>query len=199
MSIRRTAYLLTTDMKSERTLFSEEVLQRVGFDVKMIQHIPNEDNVLSNKLSMLSIYKMIADGEDEFGYVFENDINILEEIRLPEIVKYEKITEMFFYLGLCAYRPKIFRHKNDLHIDGHRVLLVAGGIRGLHAIGLSKKGAKELIQFAEKSDERYMDMILEQFSMVYPANVVKLELMSYILGHHGVFFQDRKRFPSEIS
>jgi hypothetical protein len=146
---------------------------------------------------MLNIYKMITEGEDNFGYVFENDINILEEIRLPEIVEYEQITEMFFYLGLCAYRPVLYKH-NDLKIAGHPVFLVGGGIRGLHAIGLSKKGAQTLIEFTKQSNEAYMDIILEDFSRYYPANVVRFDLMSYILGHLGVFFQDRNRFPSEI-
>lgn len=38
----------------------------------------------------------------------------------------------------------------------------------------------------------------ENFSIQYPANVVRYDLESYISGHRGVFFQDRKRFPSTI-
>jgi len=44
-----------------------------------------------------------------------------------------------------------------------------------------------------------MDVILEQVSRVCPANVCRYDLESYIPGHRGIFFQDRKKFPSTIS
>lgn len=192
----RTAFVLTTDLTSPRTLSSENVLKRVGFDVQLVQHIPNEDMVLSNKLSMQSIYQKIIDGDLDYGYVFENDINILDEIRLPEIIQYESISPMFFYMGVCCYNPNI--SIQDISVEGHPVTQVSGGIRGLHAIGLSKEGAAELLKFSMESTESYMDVILEEFSKKYPSNVVRYDLQSYIRGHRGVFFQDRRTFPSEI-
>jgi hypothetical protein len=172
------------------------VLEKVGFHVRFFLAIPHPDKVLSNKESMLQIYDIVAKGEDEWVYVFEDDINLLADIRLDEIVEYEAISSMFVYLGLCVYSPKI-SHLST-RIQDHPVTVVQGGVRGLHAIGLSKKGAAELGAFARRSSERYMDVCLEKFSIQYPANVVRYDLQSYISGHRGVFFQDRKRFLSSI-
>ena len=43
-----------------------------------------------------------------------------------------------------------------------------------------------------------MDVILEKFSLIYPTICVRYDLESYIHGHKGIIFQDRKRFPSII-
>ena len=40
--------------------------------------------------------------------------------------------------------------------------------------------------------------ILEKFTEIYPANVIRYDLESYIKGHRGLFFQDRNRFPSTM-
>jgi hypothetical protein len=72
----------------------------------------------------------------------------------------------------------------------------SGFCKGLHAIGLSKKGSIELLKFSKESNERYMDVILEKFTKLYPANVCRYDLESYISGHRGILFQDRKKFPS---
>lgn len=195
--ISRKAYVLTCNPNSERSQFSKNVLERVGFDVIFFNAFPNKNKVLSNKNSMMAIYDIIAKGEDDWVYVFEDDINILEDISLNEIVKYEPISSMFFYLGLCNYGHKKTQ-KNPIKISGKDVIVVSGGIRGLHAIGLSKKGAAALLDFASKVPQQYMDVCLERFTLKYPANVVRYDLQSYINGHRGVFFQDRRRFPSSI-
>ena len=103
---------------------------------------------------------------------------------------------MFFYLGLCE--RNITGINTNFKINDHLVYSKAGNVRGLHAIGLSKKGAKELLDFSKQSPFKYMDMILEEFSIMYPANVVRYDLSSYIRGHKGIIFQDRKKFPSTI-
>ena len=202
---KRIAYLLTGDETSERTLFSKEVLENIGFDVHMILFLAHPNKVISNKISMQLIYQRIAemssddddDADHYFAYVFEDDINVLEPITLEEIVKYENVSERFFYLGVCQY-DNIKVIPTVIKINQSPVYQVSGGIRGLHAIGLSKKGAKELLAFSQTSDWEYMDMILEDFSRLYPANVVRYDLCSYIPGHRGIVFQDRERFPSTI-
>ena len=194
----RNAYLLTGNSKSERALFCENVLNNIGFHVKMITYIPHKDKVISNKISMQYIYNLIKNSEDDtYQYVFEDDINILTPIKLEEIIEYEKLTDTFFYLGLCEYdntNSNLTSHK----IGGNHVYSISGGIRGLHAIGLSKMGAELLLYFSENVDDRYMDVILEKFSLIYPTICVRYDLESYIHGHKGVIFQDRKRFPSSI-
>ncbi len=76
--------------------------------------------------------------------------------------------------------------------------IVNGSIRGLHAIGVSKKGATALFFFARMMKERYMDVCLEKFSEKFPVNVMRYDLESYIERHRGLFYQDRNRFPSTI-
>lgn len=194
--MNRTAYLLTCDEKSERSVFSSSVLERIGFSVKPVSCEPDEDKVLSNKAGMRKIYESIANGEDEYCYVFEDDINTVEEIYLPEIVQYEKISEIFFYLGCCVHGGA---SDTGHRVEGHPVYSVSGGARCLHAIGLSRKWAGELVEFAYQSDISYMDVILERFSEIHPANVVRFDLCSPAAkDHRGIIFQDRDRHPSTI-
>ena len=76
--------------------------------------------------------------------------------------------------------------------------IVNGSIRGLYAIGVSKKGATALFFFARMMKEGYMDVCLEKFSENFPVNVMRYDLESYIERHRGIFYQDRNRFPSTI-
>jgi hypothetical protein len=196
--ITRKAYVLTCNPDSERSKFSKSVLEHVGFQVIFFRAIPNENKILSNKISMMAIYDIISKGDDDWAYVFEDDINILEDIKLQEIVKYEKISSVFFYLGLCDYGPPKLR-KHKMKINNKPVTIVKGNIKGLHAIGISKYGAGEFQEFARlMPEEDYMDVCLEKFSIKHPANVVRYDLESYIYRHRGIFFQDRKKFPTTI-
>lgn len=196
--IHRIAFLLTLNKDSERAIFSKSVLETIGFEVRFIGCIPNEDKVLSNRLSMQYIYNLIKDLNEAYCYIFEDDINILEPIKLDEIVQYEKISPIFFYLGICEvpYQKNMIRNEK---INDHKVFYRSGNFHGLHAIGISKKGASELLEFSKYSNERFMDMVLSVFSLKYPANIVRYDLESYIPGHMGIIFQDRDKFPSTIS
>lgn len=196
MSLRK-CYLLTCNENSDRTKFSKSLLEKIGFEVNLFLAIPNRDKVLSNKISMMCIYNIISYGHDEWVYVFEDDINILQEVTLDEIIKYEEISSHFFYLGICDYETIKTKTHNE-KINGHSVTIVDGYIRGLHAIGISKSGASELFHFARMTRERYMDVCLEKFAKNYPANVMRFDLESYIKGHKGIFYQDRRKFPSSI-
>lgn len=201
MSIQRNAYLLTTNKDSDRTIFAKSVLEKIGFTVIFVQATPNVSPVTSNKISMMRIYKTIGIKEQEYAYVFEDDIDIHEPITLEEIVAYEKISPIFFYLGLCEPRGRSsVKYKGDI-IDSHKVYSISGNVRGLHAIGVSKKGATELYGFAKKTAKgmRYMDCILEEFSRKYRANILRYEWEnSKIKGHRGLFYQARDKFPTTI-
>jgi hypothetical protein len=199
----RTAYLLTGNKQSKRTLFSKYILETIGFGVKMILYIPNNNKVLSNKISMLYIYEIISNTlpeDNSFAYIFEDDINIIEPITLDEIIMYEKHSKMFFYLGMCEYLYNSHLNiKTDIVINNKAVFQKKKFVRGLHAIGISKIGAKSLIEFSKDYPHfEFMDMILEQFTGLYPANIVRYDLSSYTPGHKGIIFQDRNRFPSSI-
>uniref|UniRef100_A0A6C0I0R8 Glycosyltransferase n=1 Tax=viral metagenome TaxID=1070528 RepID=A0A6C0I0R8_9ZZZZ len=194
---QRKAYILTCDETSNRSQFSKSVLENIGFNVIFFKCIKNENKVLSNKISMQAIYEIIANGQDEWVYVFEDDINVLEDIKIDELIEYENISKTFFYLGTCG-----FENINNLYhptkINGHEVAIVKGLVRGLHAIALSKDGAKELLEYSSNSSEIYMDMILEEFSQIHNPNLVRYDLESYIQGHRGIVFQDRDKFPTTI-
>jgi hypothetical protein len=196
MSLRK-CFVLTCNENSERTQFSKHLLEKIGFQVNLFKAVPNKDKVLSNKISMMQIYNIIAHGDDEWVYVFEDDINILEDVALDEIIQYESISSHFFYLGVCDYgfiKTRLYNRK----INDKNVTIVNGFTRGLHAIGISKKGATALFFFAKMMKEKYMDVCLEKFSENFPANVMRYDLESYIEGHRGLFYQDRNRFPSTI-
>ena len=162
MATIRHAYLLTTDTHSERTLFSANVLKKIGFVVNIIQHTPHENPVISNRLSMMNIYNIIQNSGFTYAYVFEDDIDIHENITLDEIVMYEKISDMFFYLGICEDRGPKTITDTGYSICSHKVMSISGNVRGLHAIGLSSSGAKNLLAFSKLSPHMYMDMVLEE-------------------------------------
>jgi len=193
---QRKAYILTCDPKTDRAQFSKNILEHIGFDTIFFTAIPHENKVLSNKFSMMKIYDLISKDTDEWSYVFEDDINILENTTIDQIIEYEQISTMFFYLGVCIYGGTVKKIVHEKKIDNRPVRIVKGQIRGLHAIGISKHGAAELLKYAQKSTEEYMDICLENFSIDHPANVVRYDLESPFKGHRGLFFQDRRKFPS---
>jgi len=196
--IKRNAYLLTINTNSDRFKYCNELLTKIGFIVIPFTAIYNDNKVLSNKISMQNIYEIIIKNGEEWAYVFEDDIDLIEYINIDEIVQYESISEMFFYLGCCRYSNHII--KTDNKINNHIVYKVSNCVRGLHAIGLSLKGAKELLELSKiLVDYYYMDVVLEQFCIKYPANVIRYDLKSYIYNHRGIFYQNRKVFNSLIS
>jgi|SaaInl5LU_22_DNA_1037371.scaffolds.fasta_scaffold02524_6 hypothetical protein len=199
MKTHRNAYILTTNPQSDRTVFSVKILKDVGFNVHLIQHIHHTNPVISNRISMQYIYDIIQNDVHPYAYVFEDDIDIHEKITMDEIIKYEKLSDKFFYLGICEDRGNSTVKDTYYSIYSHRVACISGNVRGLHAIGLSKEGARDLLEFSKDSPHVYMDMVLEDFSRRYPANIVRYDLQSNIHGHRGMFFQNRSRFPSTIS
>jgi hypothetical protein len=198
----RIGYLLTTNENSDRYIFSKNILEKIGFTVLCVKAIPNENKMLSNKMSMQYIYDKIQNSDDGFYYVFEDDINVLDNVTLDEIIEYEKISKKFFYLGICEFGDYL-AFKSDIEIYGHDVYYKQGYAYGLHAIGINTNGAKELLEFSRKEEfnEIYlMDVILNKFcALCNPAYVVRYDLeYSEATGHKGIFFQDRNKFPPTI-
>ena len=75
MSTIRHAYLLTTDVKSERAIYSTKILEQIGFIVNVVQHIPHLNPVISNRFSMKNIYEIIIKSGLSYAYVFEDDMD----------------------------------------------------------------------------------------------------------------------------
>jgi hypothetical protein len=198
--VKRNAYLLQGPVENQplRARLSRDLLIDIGFNVNVIDHIPNESAHLSNKLSVMHIFDLIQKSNEEWSYMFEDDVDTLEEITLEDIVEYENISEMFFYLGVCMASSRRLRasaHK----IKDDNVKITHNG-RCIHAIAISKKGINEIIPFYKTHDHiTCADGILEGFSKKYPANVVRSHLVSpHNRGHRGVFFQDRRRFATQV-
>ena len=194
----RNAYLLTCDSNSERTKFSKNILDEIGFNVILCQAIPNFKPLLSHKQSMISIYNIIAnDLSNEWSYIFEDDINKLEDIKIDEIIEYEKISNKFFYLGICKYGEDTLC-ETEHTINNHKVYSISGSVRGLHALAFSRVGMIDFIDFLKNFSLEYMDVILELYTLKNRSNVVRSDLESYISGHRGIIFQDRNKFTSII-
>jgi hypothetical protein len=200
--MERTAYLLSLDFNSQRTIFSKNILEKIGLKVLLIEAIKNDNPVLSNKISIQHILKLIIENNLEWNYIFEDDINLIENISLNEIIQYEKISNKFFYLGCCLYGNCFY--KSNHIINNHIVYKVYDKVRGFHAIGLNKQGATQLLQLSYiyndfSKDEHYMDVILEKYCRICHSNVIRLDLESKCeIGHRGIFFQDRLQFKSSI-
>ena len=197
---RRVAYLLSTNPDSDRTQFSKNVLERIGFDVTIFLAFRHSNKLLSHKLSMMAIYNTIVLGDEHFVYVFEDDINIIEPVTLNEIIEYEKLCTHFLYLGICKMYPYDNRntHASPYKINDKPVKIISGHVRGLHAIGLSKNGAKQLAIACLETNEIYIDIILELLLKTYPSHIMRYDLESKCKGHRGIIYQDRDRFPSSI-
>ena len=197
----RKAYLLTTNENLSRTIFSKKLLEEIGFSVIIFKAIPNKDKVLSNKISMQEIYKKIINSNEKWSYVFEDDINIREKTKLNKIIKYEKISDKIIYLGFLSFHRGIYHYKTKHVIENDIVYKSKGKTKGLHAIGLSKQGAKELLFYSKKFKinsklDRFMDVILEKYTENNHATLVMNH--KYDMYHRGLFYQDRSKFPSII-
>lgn len=194
----RNAYLLTCNLNSERTKFSKNILDKIGFNVILFKAIPHSNQLLSHKQSMISIYNIIAnDLTNEWSYIFEDDINKLEDIKLDEIIEYEKISNNFFYLGICKYGDNTLC-ETEHTINNHKVYSVSGCVRGLHGLAFSRIGMIDFINFLKNFSLEYIDMILELYTLKNRANIVRADLESYISCHFGIIFQDRNKFQSII-
>lgn len=195
----RKAYVLTTNLTSERTIFCKNLLTQVGFEPIFMLAIPHNNKILSNKISMNTIYEKILSSQEEWSYIFEDDINTLEMVDIKELIEYEKISQSFFYLGCCGPSDV---SQTEKQIDNKPVFHVNGGyVKGHHAVAFSQQGIAEFLSFAKKEENKnipFADVILEKFAQIVKPNIVRYDLESYIDGHRGLFFQDRKAFPSSI-
>lgn len=200
--ISRIAYLITTNETSPRTQTSMSLLQRVGFDVQL-EFAPTNtsDKILSNKLAQLSIYrKIIADQSRPWGYVFEDDIDIVGRsvrnwnnkvpfsVELQVKRQLERSNEYFFYLGICGPES----------MGNH---LYCGTCA--HAYGISRRGATMLIDFEatfEDSSDELMDIVTKHWCFSLGGFPVSHYEHTSIQtdDHRGTFYQDRNQFKSTI-
>lgn len=200
----RTAYLLSYNPSADRTKFSYDLLNKIGFNVKIVKSIDNDCVLLSNRLSFEHIYNLILSSDDYWGYVFEDDINLIEDISLNEIIEYENISNYFFYLGCCCKSHDGVR-KTKYTINGHDVYSISGNARCLHGIGISKQGARTILNLSKAwmphiPTNKSFDNFFDDFTRSNPTNIIRYDLKSiWDKNHVGVLFQDRARFSSDVN
>ena len=85
-------------------MFSIQLLLDIGFEVCVVPYFKHTDPILSNKNTMMFIYERIVESGEAYSYVFEDDINTLEPVRLSDIIKYEKISPYLFFFRLLYSR-----------------------------------------------------------------------------------------------
>lgn len=200
MNQSRNAYVLSCNFNSDRTNFSCGILENIGFNVIKMPCIPHEKVLQSNRLGHESIYHHILKSKEKWAYIFEDDINIIEDIKLDEVVEYEKISKNVFYLGCCIINPRRTLKKTGHKIRNSDVYNVKGGSRCLHGIGISNDGCANLLNFSKIWKKPLaFDACLDDFVSIHSANIVRGDLQSpQNPRHFGFLYQDRLRFSSEI-
>jgi hypothetical protein len=202
----RTAYVVSTNTSAPRFQQATEVLENFGFAVKVVEPdnlgSTREQQTLSNKNAFVSAVRLISQGDEPWGYLFEDDIVMHEKSaeNLDTLVAAESHTTLFQYLGICP-------------VDPHAVSRKMCG-RCAHAMGLSREGAMELLGIVNCSDfnlgrdnstreEIYFDVIVDGWCQEHDGFLVfgPLYESKYGVtgaGHVGTFLQDRSKFESEI-
>jgi len=196
---KRNAYILTLDKKSERAIFSKNILENIGFDVIIFEAIKDTKPMVSHKKSMRAIYeKIIKEENNKYCYVFEDDINTLLNIDLNYIINYEKLNEDIYYLGGCYNKGELI--KQEIKINDYFLHKTKGGIRGIHSLCITKKGADILKGLSDNNlNELHTDRLLENYTLTNPLYIIREDLKSPCHpGHFGIFYQDRKRFKSTL-
>jgi len=211
---KRIAYVVSTNATSTRYKNTEMTLQNFGFDVWHVvpQSLGTEhhNKVRSNKLALLKAFGMIAEGAAPWGYIFEDDIrkHELSTETFEDLLQAELTSELFLYLGICTFQ---------------RILPVRCCGRCSHAMGASRAGAKEILEFSRLSTNvskrTHLNNNLSRVTRIVPSTTSYLddiiEAWCWNLGgfalfgpraasshghfsHFGIFIQDRTQFPSLI-
>mmetsp|Transcript_25816 Transcript_25816/g.63241 ORF Transcript_25816/g.63241 Transcript_25816/m.63241 type:complete len:302 (+) Transcript_25816:120-1025(+) len=212
----RTAYLISVNETSARTVFSQGILKRVGFSKIKLEMAPNmgptvKDKTKSNKYAQLSIYKKIASGSEPWGYLFEDDINLCRsQSHLPQTIQFSVLNDLvcqshndetclenqnedFIYLGICS--PE--------QIQGKGITSRFCG-RCAHAYGVSRIGARRLIEYEKsyliKGKRHFMDAVVDSYcreSGGFPVSDIQCQRIDADR-HFGSFLQDQNQFPPII-
>lgn len=202
----RIAYVVSTNTSAHRFQQTTEVLENFGFAVKVVEPdnlgSTREQKTLSNKNAFVSAARLISQGDEPWGYLFEDDIVIHEKSadNLDTLIAAESRTTLFQYLGICP-------------VDPHAVSRKMCG-RCAHAMGLSREGAMELLGIINRLDfslgrdnatreEIYFDVIVDGWCQERNGFLVFGPLLESKYGvpgagHVGTFLQDRSKFKSEI-
>jgi hypothetical protein len=232
---RANAFIISTDCNSARFNFTKTNIHRVFpnfFTIYCFKPIPLTDprigkslslldkKLASNLLSFVTIWtdeipKYSTNGELEWSFVFEDDVNFIEpaNVSLPNYIS--AIQELMhhpdvqlkhgaFYLGICG---PTFTHDNRTIIipfSNNRLFSHQGYGTCAHAMGLTTKRARSF--WKEISSHFPTHNVAAD---IYVRNYcLRQENRYYTLGsnfqwppksgHYGIAYQDAGRFPTEV-
>jgi len=192
----RKAFLITTDKNNRRTVRSKQILEETGFVVVYQLVIPHPNKKVSNRLTHMELFRKIStDKTEPWGYIFENDIQILNASWKvnPNIISHESRHKEFMFLGLCTTED-FFPESKPKRYCGFCA----------HAYALTPKGAGNLLAFSLNENSAWdllpQDMVTIRYCIQekgFP--LIGSKYCSPRTGHHiGLFYQDRESFPSTI-
>ncbi|CAJ1939183.1 unnamed protein product [Cylindrotheca closterium] len=224
IDMTRTAYLLTVNLTSPRTIRSTAILKGVGFTVHhaMAPFLGTEriDKTNSNKLAQMEVYRIIAAGTQPWGYVFEDDIALCRSKEEPEESQFsvqrnlichknnqdtcmESKHALGMFLGVCGSKEHVGKEHPGTKPG---TPLYCG--RCVHSYGVSREGASKAIEYVEKCDadqsfcgianRQYMDVLIERFCGYYggfPVSDMECAGKKF-KKHKGSFIQDREAFQT---
>jgi len=190
----RKAFLITTDISNPRTRSSLEILEKVGFVVVFQPVIPHPNKMVSNRLTHMELFRKISvDKTEPWGYIFENDIQILNEsFRVnPDIIAFESRHKEFMFLGMCMSKDVLPYSEFYCGNCAHAYALTPEGARNLLNFSLNQDSSRDLhpqdtITYAWCLKEKGFPVVGMEYRS--PQNE----------GHFGLFYQDRHHFPSRI-
>lgn len=196
-----TAHVLSMDAGAPRARHTANALAAVGFQVVFVAPsaggLTIADKVLSNKRAFLDALERHLQGSPAaWLYLFEDDITAHRGIYLPDVQATESRATHFMYLGICGPR-----------VRAEWPLLKSGGRCGrcAHAMGFSRAGAAAFLAFNRNNTDAYthgmyLDVMVEAWCLSlggFP--VVHFDRAApHEPGHRGVFYQDRRKFPTGI-
>ena len=197
----RKAYVLTLDENSRRARHVKEIFDIVGMEVVYCDAIQNENKRVGHRRSMLEILKKVQDSKEDWAYIFEDDVQFYEYIGPPRLKKFEALAENFYYLGCFSQsKPEKTDEVIDEEIPVYRIK--KDFARLSHAFGISKEGAKILLEASDEFPEvsfGFDELLWRVFYKESPIVVMGDYQSEQRRGEYGIAFQDRWEFSDNPS
>lgn len=192
----RKAYVLTLDSTSRRARHAKEIFDIVGMEVVYCDVIKDENRRVGHRKSMLEILKKVENSEEEWAYIFEDDVQFYEYIGPPRLKKFEALSENFYYLGCYSQsEPEKTDEVIDDEVPVYRIK--KDFARLSHAFGISKKGAKILLDSCSEFPEvsfGFDELLWRVFYNESPIVVMGDYQSEQRDNEYGIAFQDRWEF-----
>jgi hypothetical protein len=217
------AFVLTINQSSPRADTTIHILLDLGFHVIPVTPPPLNTQfistgVCSNRFAHLTAIEYFAmlPLHLKYGWFFEDDLALASPLEESKLILYEIIqnphqpTPGVIYLGACGVQSSAdpLVYSVDPPVE-----YAVGSFSCAHAYGLSFNLSQNFRHMITKDIQQkrcgsdnygferlsYFDQLLLEFSHQQPAFVVGAQYVSpQFPDHRGIFYQDRKQFPSQI-